>query len=76
MNALLPGWVSDTDMVLQEDFPDRSRLVPPGKMAAPAVWLCSGESDGVTGVRILARDWDETLPPAEAFKAASAKAGW
>ncbi len=76
VNALLPGWVSDTDMVLPEDFPDRSKLVPTTKMAAPAVWLCSGQSDGVTGIRIIARDWDETLPPAEAFKRASAKAGW
>jgi NAD(P)-dependent dehydrogenase (short-subunit alcohol dehydrogenase family) len=76
VNALLPGWVSDTDMVLSEDFPDRTRLVPPAKMVAPAVWLASDESGDVTGMRIIARDWDSTLPPRQAFQAASAKAGW
>ena len=76
VNALLPGWVSDTDMVLPEDFPDRSRLVPPARMVAPAVWLASNQSDGVTGMRIIARDWDSSLPPRQAFQAASAKAGW
>ncbi|OGA33160.1 MAG: hypothetical protein A3G80_11455 [Betaproteobacteria bacterium RIFCSPLOWO2_12_FULL_62_13b] len=76
VNALLPGWVSDTDMILREDFPDRARLVPPESMIAPAVWLASEASDGVTGMRIIARDWDASLAPEDAFKAASAKAGW
>ncbi len=76
VNALLPGWVSDTDMVLAEDFPDRSKLVPPAKMVPPAVWLCSSQSEGISGMRILARDWDESLAPMDAFKAASAKAAW
>ena len=76
VNALLPGWASDTDMIVREDHPDRSRLVPPSAMVAPAVWLASDESDGVTGMRILAKDWDASLPAAEAFKAASATAAW
>jgi 3-oxoacyl-[acyl-carrier protein] reductase len=76
VNALLPGWVSDTDMVLKEDFPDRARLVPPASMIAPAVWLASEASNGVTGMRIIARDWGASLPAEEAFKAAAAKAGW
>jgi len=76
VNALLPGWASDTDMIVKEDHPDRSRLVPPSAMVPPAVWLASDESDGVTGMRIVAMDWDASLPPADAFKAASAKAAW
>lgn len=76
VNALLPGWVSDTDMVLSQDFPDRSKLVPPDAMVAPARWLASEASDGVTGMRIIARDWNAALEPAEAFKAAAAKAAW
>ena len=76
VNALLPGWVSDTDMVLAQDFPDRSKLVPPAAMVAPARWLASEDSNGVTGMRIIARDWDAALAPAEAFKAAATKAAW
>ena len=76
VNALLPGWVSDTDMVLAQDFPDRAKLVPPSVMVAPACWLASDESDGVTGMRIVARDWDPALAPAQAFKTASTKAAW
>lgn len=76
VNALLPGWASDTDMIPKEDFPDRSRLVPPSAMVAPAVWLASDDSDGVTGMRIVGRDWNPALAPAEAFRAASAKAAW
>lgn len=76
VNALLPGWVSDTDMVLAEDFPDRARLVPPEVMAAPACWLACERSDGVSGMRIVARDWDPALAPEQAFRAACARAAW
>jgi 3-oxoacyl-[acyl-carrier protein] reductase len=76
VNALLPGWVSDTDMALAEDFPDRGKLVPTSVMEAPAVWLASEHSDGVTGMRIIGRDWDPALPPEQALKAAAAKAAW
>lgn len=76
VNALLPGWASDTGMVLTEDYPDRSRLVPPAATVAPALWLASEASEGVTGMRILAKDWNASLPPSEAFLGASAKAAW
>ncbi|OGA05110.1 MAG: hypothetical protein A3H35_16330 [Betaproteobacteria bacterium RIFCSPLOWO2_02_FULL_62_17] len=76
VNALLPGWAADTGMVLPEDHPDRSRLVPPSAMVPPAVWLASDASDGVTGMRILAKDWNPSLPPGQAYQGASAKAGW
>jgi len=76
VNALLPGGAADTEMVTNEDFPDRSRLVPPSAMIPPAVWLASDDSSGVSGMRIVAKDWDAALPPAQAFKNASAKAAW
>lgn len=76
VNAMLPGWASDTDMIPNEDYPDRSILVPPSVMVAPAVWFASADSDGITGMRIVAKDWNPDLPSLEAFKAASAKAGW
>ncbi len=48
----------------------------PGVMRAPAVWLASGEADGVTGRRIIASQWDERLPVAERLEKASAPAAW
>lgn len=75
VNALLPGGAADTDMMPREDWPDRSKLISPSRMIAPAVWLASDESHGITGMRVVAKDWNPGLPPLEAFKAASAKAG-
>jgi hypothetical protein len=45
-------------------------------MVPPLVWLCSNDSDGVTGQRFIGARWDQTLPPAEAAKKAGAPAGW
>ena len=41
-------------------------LLPPDVMAAPILWLCADESNGVTGRRVVGRDWDPDLPTAEA----------
>ncbi len=41
-------------------------LLPPEVMAAPALWLCADDSNGVNGRRVVGRDWDPDLPPAEA----------
>lgn len=76
VNALLPGGGADTGMMPAEDWPDRSRLIPPSAMVPPAVWLASDQSDGATGMRVVARNWNPALPAADAFKAASARAGW
>lgn len=73
VNSLCPGGGTDTEMMPKEDFPDRSKLLPTSVVTAPAVWLCSDESAGVTGMRIVGKDWDPALPPAEAFKRASAR---
>ena len=45
-------------------------ILPPGIMAPPILWLASDESDGVTGRRFVARDWDPTIPAGEASKRA------
>ena len=50
--------------------------MPPGKMAPPIVWLCSGAADGVTGNRYIASKWEETAPVAEARAASEAPIGW
>jgi NAD(P)-dependent dehydrogenase (short-subunit alcohol dehydrogenase family) len=77
VNVLVPGGAANTRMISDtRQFPDRAALVQPHKMVAPAVWIASNQSDGVTSQRIIAKKWDESLAPADAAAAASAPAGW
>ncbi len=75
-NVLVPGGAANTRMVSPAQEPDRSKLISPDVMIAPLVWLCSAESDKVTGQRFIGARWDKTLPPAEAAKRAGAPAAW
>jgi NAD(P)-dependent dehydrogenase (short-subunit alcohol dehydrogenase family) len=75
-NVLIPGGAADTPMVPPETGYDRSKLNDPRVMVAPIRWLCSAESDGVTGMRFIGRDWDPALPGREAMKAAGAPCAW
>jgi NAD(P)-dependent dehydrogenase (short-subunit alcohol dehydrogenase family) len=74
-NVLAPGGPADTRMVIGVNVP-REALIPADCMAAPAVWLASNASDGVTGKRFLGIKWDRTLPPAQAALAAAAPVAW
>lgn len=76
VNALLPGGAADTAMVPVEAVSDRATLVRPSVMVAPAVWLTSHASDGVTGHRFIGRDWDPDGPLEENVRKAGALAGW
>ena len=68
VNVLLPGGASDT--ALLPDMPNRKgadgNLLPPDIMREPALWFCSDLSNDVTGCRMIARNWERDLPPAEA----------
>jgi NAD(P)-dependent dehydrogenase (short-subunit alcohol dehydrogenase family) len=76
VNVLVPGGAADTPMVPQESRADRSTLVRPDAMVAPVCWLASDDSDGVTGLRFIGRDWDVTKPGKEAMKGCSAPIAW
>lgn len=76
VNALVPGGPGNTRMVPLDEMPDRERLVQPAAMVAPIVWLLSQASDGVTGRRFTAKDWDPALDPSVAARKAGAAAGW
>lgn len=76
VNALLPGGPGNTRMIPVEEVPDRSKLVQPEVMMAPIVWLMSPRSDGVTGRRFIAREWDPALDASAAAAKAGAPAGW
>jgi NAD(P)-dependent dehydrogenase (short-subunit alcohol dehydrogenase family) len=75
-NVLVPGGAADTRLVPRAMAPDRSQLIPPEVMVTPLIWLCSNDSDGVNGQRLIAMRWDDSLPPAEAAKRAGAPAAW
>lgn len=72
-NIVLPGGATATGMI-PDALPDAARrnLRAPKIMGPPAVFLSSAEADGVTGERIIVRDFDRWLP---AFRARSAPPG-
>jgi 3-oxoacyl-[acyl-carrier protein] reductase len=51
-NVLIPGGAANTPMVPLESGVDRAQLIQPEAMVAPALWLASTESDGVTAKRL------------------------
>jgi NAD(P)-dependent dehydrogenase (short-subunit alcohol dehydrogenase family) len=76
VNVLVPGGPTDTRMVPDSIGFPRSELIPVAAMVAPAQWLASPDSDGVTGRRFVAALWDPALPPEDAAKAAGAPIAW
>jgi gluconate 5-dehydrogenase len=62
VNTLAPGGATDTGMIPEEiDEEVRGRLLRPEIMGPPAVFLASEEAAGLTGARIVARDFDRWL---------------
>jgi 3-oxoacyl-[acyl-carrier protein] reductase len=70
MNSLIPGGVTNTAFVPEAYRAKARHMLQPEVMKAPIVWLMSDLSDGATGGRYVAKDWDASLPPAEAAKKA------
>ncbi len=62
VNLVLPGGATATGMI-PDDLPAaaRERLLEPEVMKAPTVFLASEEAAGLTGARIVARDFDRWL---------------
>jgi NAD(P)-dependent dehydrogenase (short-subunit alcohol dehydrogenase family) len=73
-NVLVPGGPTDTAF-FPPDFP-RDGLLKPTLMGPPIRWLVSPQSDGVSGFRFIARDWDTSVPPREAAAKLGAPAAW
>jgi NAD(P)-dependent dehydrogenase (short-subunit alcohol dehydrogenase family) len=76
VNILVPGGPTDTPGFFPPGKPRPPFLLDPEIMGAPAVWLASPQSDGISACRFIARDWDVRLPAAEAAARARAPAGW
>lgn len=73
VNILLPGGASDTDFIpqtmVQGEVGTRGDKILPGDVIVPpAVWLCTDETNGLTGRRIIAKFWEHEAEPAKAFE--------
>ena len=73
VNILLPGGASDTDFITQVMVPGEvgtrgDRILPGDVIVPPAVWLCTDETNGLTGRRIIAKFWDHDADAATAFE--------
>ena len=76
VNALAPGGPANTRMIPESEVGDRSTLIQPEVMMAPIVWLMSARSDGVSGRRIIAKEWDADRLQREAAENIGSPAGW
>ncbi len=77
VNALLPGGATDTGMVPGGIAAHlRSQLLHPDIMIPPLLWLVSEAAGEVTGARIAANLWDDSLPPEQSAEKARTSAGW
>ena len=76
VNVLVPGGPTDTPFVGDESGIPRDKMLRPAVMGPPMRWLASTDSDGVTGQRFVAANWDPSKTDAEAARTAGAPIGW
>jgi NAD(P)-dependent dehydrogenase (short-subunit alcohol dehydrogenase family) len=76
VNVLVPGGPADTPILSERLGRDRSKLIPPEVMQAPIVWLTSHASDGTTGCRFVANDWDLNAPLERNLENAKSPVAW
>ena len=76
VNALAPGGPANTRMIPMSEVADRSTLIQPEVMMGPIVWLMSARSDGVSGRRIIAKEWDADRLQREDPEKIGTPAGW
>jgi 3-oxoacyl-[acyl-carrier protein] reductase len=76
VNALLPGGATDTGMI-PAAFPPAQRrmLLKPDVVVPPLLWLASRQSDGISGMRVVATRWSTAINEQEAAAAAASPAG-
>ena len=75
-NVLVPGGPVNTDFIPENAPFDRSKLTQPEVMQAPACWLASNLSDGITDMRFVARSWNSENSIDEAIKNSGGPCAW
>jgi len=76
VNVLVPGGPVNSAFLPENTRFPRDQLIQPEVMAEPIAWLCSTATDGVTGRRFIACDWDPGCSLDDPAALASAPAGW
>ena len=76
VNVLVPGGISNTNLIPGDAVHTREAMIQPDVMRAPVVWLASEASDGINGRRFIGYYWDESLPLEERIERAGAPAAW
>ena len=76
VNVLVPGGMSNTNLIPDDAAHRRENMIQPDVMRAPVVWLASEASDGINGMRFIGYCWDESLPLEERIERAGAPAAW
>jgi 3-oxoacyl-[acyl-carrier protein] reductase len=64
VNCVLPGGGVRTRLA-EGVVADPAVLMPPEIMVPPLLYLCSPDSDGVTGLRFIAKDWNDATRTGE-----------
>ncbi|MDG2243588.1 MAG: SDR family NAD(P)-dependent oxidoreductase [Rhodospirillaceae bacterium] len=72
VNILLPGGASDTGFIPETMVPGDvgtrgDKILPGDVIVPPAVWMCTDETNGLTGRRVIAKLWDQDIDAATAF---------
>ena len=75
-NVLVPGGATYTNMTYRGNPSLRDQLIKPEVMQKPIVWLASNDSAEFTGRRIIACNWDRSLPLTDRLEKCSAPAAW
>ncbi len=75
-NVLVPGGATYTNMTYRGNPSLRDQLIKPEVMQEPIVWLASNDSAEFTGRRIIACNWDRSLPLTDRLEKCSAPAAW
>ena len=75
-NVLVPGGGTYTNMTYRGNSNLRDQLIQPEVMQKPVVWLASDDSGEFNGRRIIAYNWDDSLPLEDRLEKCSAPAAW
>ncbi|HIG43191.1 MAG: SDR family NAD(P)-dependent oxidoreductase [bacterium] len=75
-NVLVPGGMTNTDMIPDGAEFQRDNMIQANIMQAPVVWLSSEASNDITGQRFIGYHWDENLALQERLEKAGAPAAW
>ena len=76
VNVLIPGGPTDTPFIADGAGWDRAKMLKPEIMGPPACWLVSDDAANYTGQRIIAANWDASLPGMQAAAKAGRAIGW